>query len=172
MIETNRLLLRMWENDDAEMLYEHAKLSVIANMGGWPVHSNTEYSMQVIRDILVPEHAYAIILKENNMLIGNVGFHLQEKSNMCIHADEAEISYWIGAEFWGMGYAPEAVNDIIRYKFISGAFKTIWACYIEGNNRSKRVLEKCGFEYARTEKEKYWSMIDTYHITHIMKISV
>ncbi|MGL6197503.1 MAG: GNAT family N-acetyltransferase [Lachnospiraceae bacterium] len=86
--------------------------------------------------------------------------------------NEAEIGYLIGTEHWGMGYAPEAVNGIIRHELKSGELKAIWAGCFEGNKNSMRVLEKCGFEFVRTEKDKYLPLLDAYHTTHVMKIPI
>lgn len=136
------------------------------------MHTSVEYSKKVIQNILIPECTYAIILKETNILIGNIGLQGKKQSNLSIGDNEAEIGYWIGTEHRGMGFAPEAVNGIIRHELKSGELKAIWAGCFEGNKNSMRVLEKCGFEFVRTEKDKYWPLLDGYHTTHIMKISI
>ena len=52
MLETERLLLRKWEESDAEECYRYAKDPRVGPIAGWPVHTSVEISRQVIRDIL------------------------------------------------------------------------------------------------------------------------
>ena len=64
--------------------------------------------------------------------------------------DECELGYWIGKPFWGNGYIPEAANALIRRGFEEPGMNVIWCGYYDGNEKSKRVQEKCGFAYYRT----------------------
>jgi RimJ/RimL family protein N-acetyltransferase len=64
--------------------------------------------------------------------------------------DECELGYWIGVPFWGKGYVPEAVRKILHHGFEDLGMTTIWCGYYDGNERSKRVQEKCGFTYHHT----------------------
>ena len=63
MLETERLLLRKWEESDAEECYRYAKDPRVGPIAGWPVHTSVEISRQVIRDILAVPETYAIVLK-------------------------------------------------------------------------------------------------------------
>ena len=49
---------------------------------------------------------------------------------------------------------PEAVKEIIRYAFQDLKLLTLWCGYYEGNKKSKRIQDKCGFKYDHTEKDK------------------
>ena len=59
--------------------------------------------------------------------------------------DECELGYWLGKPFWGQGIMPEAVKEMIRHAFEDLDMQKIWIGYYEGNTKSKRVQEKCGF---------------------------
>ena len=48
--------------------------------------------------------------------------------------------------FWGNGYIPEAVRALIARCFNEGA-PAVWCAHFEGNDKSRRVIEKCGFIY-------------------------
>ncbi len=54
---------------------------------------------------------------------------------------------WLGKPFWGQGIMPEAVNEMLRHAFEDCGMKKVWIGYYEGNYKSKRVQEKCGFKY-------------------------
>ena len=61
--------------------------------------------------------------------------------------DGAEIGYWLGAAFWGRGYATEAVRAVIDYAFGELAHDTLAAGARVSNPASRRVLEKCAFQW-------------------------
>ena len=61
--------------------------------------------------------------------------------------DECELGYWIGKPFWGQGIIPEAAMEMLRHGFEDLGMTRIWVGYYEGNTKSKRVQEKCGFRY-------------------------
>ena len=45
---TERLVLRLWDESDAESLYEYAKDPSIGSMTGWPMHTSVENSRAII----------------------------------------------------------------------------------------------------------------------------
>ena len=75
MLETERLILRPWEETDAEECYKYAKDPRVGPIAGWPVHTSEEDSRQVIRDVLMVPETYAIVLKEIGIPIGSIGLH-------------------------------------------------------------------------------------------------
>ena len=52
MLETERLILRSWEDSDAENLYEYARDPDVGPIAGWPPHQNIEESRDVIKNVL------------------------------------------------------------------------------------------------------------------------
>ncbi len=151
--ETERLILRPWEESDAESLYEYASDPAIGPIAGWPVHTSVENSLEIIKNVLAVPETYAICLKEDNKAIGSIGFHLNGFTDMTYKDDECELGYWIGKPFWGNGYTPEAVIELLRHGFEDLGMTTIWCGYYDGNTKSKRVQEKCGFIYHHMSKE-------------------
>lgn len=66
----------------------------------------------------------------------------------------------------------EAVRELMRYAFADLNIKKVWCGYFDGNEKSKRVQEKCGFQYQFTNKDKEWPLMNdirTEHITCITK---
>lgn len=57
----------------------------------------------------------------------------------------AELGYWIGEPFWGLGIATKAVNLIVQYGFDTLGLMRIYSGVFEYNKASQRVLEKAGF---------------------------
>lgn len=171
-LTTERLYLRQWKEEDAEILYELAKSPEIGPIAGWPVHTDMENSRQIIRDILSKEGTYAVVLKDQNIPVGSVGLMINGASNLGISTDEAEIGYWIGVPYWGRGLIPEAVRELMRYSFEELGLKKLWCGYFDGNEKSWRVQQKCGFKYVRTEVDMAVVQLGetkTEHISCIIK---
>ena len=106
--ETKRLILRPWQESDAESLYEYAKDPNVGPIAGWPVHKNTEDSREIIRTVLSAPETYAVELKDFDKPIGSIGLMFSNKENTAMRPDEAEIGYWVGVPFWGKGYIPRS----------------------------------------------------------------
>lgn len=169
-LTTERLLLRPWKETDAESLYEYAKDPRVGPIAGWPVHTSVENSRQIIREVLSAEETYAVCLKEDGKAIGSIGLMIGTASNLNLPDAEGEIGYWIGVPFWGQGFIPEAVKELLRHGFKDLGLNKIWCGYFEGNIKSKRVQEKCGFIYHHTNKDIDWKLmgdIRTEHVTCI-----
>jgi RimJ/RimL family protein N-acetyltransferase len=60
---------------------------------------------------------------------------------------EPEIGYWLGVPFWGSGYATEAVRAVLDHVFTDLGHETILGAARVSNPASRRVLEKCGFQW-------------------------
>ena len=152
-METKRLILRKWTEEDAENLYKYAKDPDVGPAAGWPPHKSIEESRAVIRDVFNGAECYAICEKENNQAIGAVELKLKGHTDMTDREDECELGYWLGKPFWGRGYMPEAAGEMIRHGFEDLGMNTIWCGYFEGNQKSKRVQEKIGFVYHHTREK-------------------
>ena len=107
ILQTERLILRPWEETDAEECYRYAKDSRVGPAAGWPVHTSVENSRQIIRDVLMKPETYAIVLRETGLPVGSIGLH---HNDLAERDDEAELGYWIGVPYWGRGLVPEAAK--------------------------------------------------------------
>lgn len=152
-LETRRLILRHWREDDAEELYEYAKDPEIGPIAGWAPHTSIENSHEIIRDVLSGSETYAVVLKDTGKPVGCVGLFRDDEGNISLENDEAELGYWIGKPYWGMGLIPEASQELIRHGFEDLGLLGIWCGNFEGNTKSERVQEKLGFEYVRTDHD-------------------
>ena len=169
--ETERLLLRPWEDSDAESLYRYAKDPEVGPIAGWPIHTSVENSLEIIHTVLSANETYAVCLKEDNVAIGSIGLISPAQSHTEVANDEMEIGYWIGVPFWGQGLIPEAVRRIIQHAFEDLNCSALWCGYYEGNIKSKRCQEKCGFRYHHTEENRVFSdgIARTEHFTYLSR---
>lgn len=150
MLTTERLILRPWEESDAAELYRHASSPEVGPIAGWPPHTSVDNSREIIRNVLSAPETYAIVWKETGLPIGSIGLKMGDMTDLTDRADECELGYWVGTAYWGQGIMTEAVQRIIRYAFEELGMSKLWCAYYDGNLRSKRVQEKCGFTYQWT----------------------
>ena len=146
MLETERLILRPWRKEDAQVLYLYASDPEIGPSAGWPPHTSVENSLHVIQTVLSAPETYAVCLKENGNPIGSIGFH---RNDLAEDDDEYELGYWLGKPYWGKGIIPEAAREMLRHAFEDLKMNRIWCGYYEGNLKSRRVMDKLGFTYCK-----------------------
>lgn len=152
ILETKHLILRPWKEEDAEELYKYACDPDVGPSAGWPVHTSVENSREIIKGVLSAEGTFAVVLKETGLPVGSIG--IMQNANIPTTEKEREIGYWIGKPYWGQGIIPEAVRECLRCCFEELHCERVWCGYYEGNEKSHRVQEKCGFRYHHTVKDK------------------
>ena len=149
-LETDRLILRFWYDSDAEELYKYAQNPQVGPVAGWPPHQSVEESLEIIRTVFSCPETYAVVLKETGKPIGCIGLKTGTATDLTECDDECELGYWLGVPYWGQGLMTEAVKEMVRHAFEDCGMMKIWVGYYDGNNRSKRVQEKCEFKYQWT----------------------
>lgn len=145
IIETERLILRPWKESDAESLFEYARNPEVGPIAGWPVHISVNDSLNIIKNVLSANETYAVCLKIDNKAIGSIGLIPPAQSHARASNTEIEVGYWIGVPYWGNGYIPEAVRALQQHAFNDLNCTAMWCGYYDGNEKSKRCQEKCGF---------------------------
>ena len=65
----------------------------------------------------------------------------------------AELGYFVGAPYWGRGYATEAARAMVDYAFAELALTRLSACHLARNPESGRVLRKLGFTEEGVQRE-------------------
>ena len=170
-LETERLLLRPWEETDAEALYEYAKDDRVGPAARWWPHQSVEDSREIIRTVLSAPETYAVCRKEDGRPIGSVGLMIGGQSKTRLPENQGEIGYWIGVPFWGQGLIPEAVRELIRHAFADLRLEVLWCGWFDGNEKSRRVQEKCGFTYHRTVENLLWEQTGEVLTEHLSRLT-
>ena len=153
-IETERLILRPWRESDAESLFKYAKDPAVGLPAGWPPHTSVENSLEIIRTVFDAPEIYAVVLKETGEPVGCCGIMFANSLHSAeMTPKDAEIGYWIGRPYWGQGLIPEAVRTLLSRGFNELHLDVVWCGHYDGNIKSKRVCEKCGFKYHHTNTD-------------------
>lgn len=167
--ETERLIIREWQERDAEDLYNVAKDNEVALPCGWLAHKNIEDSLDIIKNLFQKDpYTYAVCLKENNIAIGCIAIIPQQQSRLNLkYENEIEMGCWIGKEFWGRGLMLEAMKELIKFSFEDLKMDKIYCGYSDGNLKSKKLQEKCGFIHLYTEEARLYRTLNEIRKAHV-----
>lgn len=150
VLETERTVLRPFIDGDAADLYAYAKDPQVGPPAGWKPHESVEESLRIIRTVFAAPHSFAVVDKESGKVIGSAGFVRRSCGDAYGASDE--IGYALSREFWGKGIATEVVAELLCYGFEERNLDAIWCTHRAGNDRSRRVVEKSGFNYVFSEQ--------------------
>jgi ribosomal-protein-alanine N-acetyltransferase len=152
-LTTRRLVLRAFEDADAEPLFVHAANPNVTRFTLWDHHKSINDTLAFVRDYArcrylegTPE-PYAIALQSDpyHRPVGALGCFWASQPNRTM-----ELGYWLAESFWGQGLTVEACRAVLGHTFGECEPERIQARVIAGNDPSRRVLEKLGFSYEGT----------------------
>ena len=144
-LETDRLILRKFNMDDAEAMFRNwASDPVVTEYMTWPPHASVDVSRQVL-DMWIKSYAkpdgyqWAIELKSVGEPIGSINV-----VRMNENIDECELGWCIGSHWWGQGIMAEAASAVVKYLFEVVGANRVAARHAVGNEKSGRVMQKIG----------------------------
>jgi RimJ/RimL family protein N-acetyltransferase len=139
-LKTERLILRAPRLADAKAIVQLANDRRIAENAVRIPHSyGTEDAGQFVASVNHHDGEVCFIVIFNGKPIGVCSVDLREGS--------AELGYWLGAPYWGLGFATEAARAAIDYAFGDLGHQALLSGARVSNPASRRVLEKCGFQW-------------------------
>lgn len=173
-LQTERLLLRPWQESDVASLYKYAKNPNVGPIVGWPPHTSQANSLEIIRSVLSAPGSFAVVLKETGEAVGSIGLMTASCTirTATVAEGECELGFWIGEPYWGQGLIPEAVGELLRYAFEDLKLTTVWCGYYAGNVKSQRAQAKCGFVYSHTEEGKAVPLLGEVRTEHFTKVTL
>jgi len=146
-LETKRLILRRFEIEDAEDMYNNwASDSEVTKYLTWPTHSSSEVTKMILRDWVSKYKGddyfnWAIVYKETEEVIGSISV---VKFDEVISS--ADIGYCMSRSLWGKGIMPEALTEVIDYLLNEVELNRVAACHAVENPKSGRVMDKAGMK--------------------------
>ena len=153
-IETERLILDKWttSEEDIKGLYEYAKNPDVGPNAGWKPHDSEAESREIIEEMFIPHDVWAIREKASGKVIGSIGLEPDKRRE---NVNSREMGYSLAKESWGKGYMTEAARAVIDYAFEELDLVVLAICTGPENNRSQRVIEKCGFKFEGIQRKGY-----------------
>jgi RimJ/RimL family protein N-acetyltransferase len=140
VLETDRLVLRAPRPNDAGALARLINDRRIAvNTARIPYPYSVEDADQFIAAVNKQGGEAAFLITLDGALIGGCGVAQSDSGS--------ELGYWVGVPFWGQGFATEAARAVIDHAFGNLGHGVLEAGARVSNPASRRVLEKCGFQW-------------------------
>jgi RimJ/RimL family protein N-acetyltransferase len=146
VIETDRLLLRRFTENDAPLIYDLNLDPDVTRYTHDPI-KNIDHAVEILTSTILPQYAlynhgrWAVHLKPRLEFLGWCGLKFRAELN------EIDLGYRLRKEFWGKGFATEAAYASIEYGFDKLALRRIVGRAEHDNISSWKVLEKCGMIY-------------------------
>jgi [ribosomal protein S5]-alanine N-acetyltransferase len=156
-LETKRLKLRKITLEDVDDMYYYGSNEDVSKFVTWETHKTLSDTKQFIEFVLnnyenKKVSPWGIEYKENGKFIGTIDF-----ISWNTHHKIAEIGYVISQDYWGMGIATEAANELIKFGFNNMDLVRIQArCFVE-NKGSARVMEKIGMSFEGINRKGFFS---------------
>lgn len=150
-IETERLILRPFNAEDAEPMFRNwASDPEVTKFLTWPAHESAEITRWIVENWIngnaAPErYQWAIELKQIHEPIGSISAVKTDD-----RTESATIGYCIGRNWWGQGITAEALRAVIDFFFCEVKVNCVNACHDPRNPNSGKVMKKCGMTYEGT----------------------
>jgi len=146
-LQTSRLILRNFQDSDLEAFFAYRNDPEVAKYQGWDFpypRERAERFIQSIKEVTLPIQGewiqYAVVLKDTNELIGDLGCHVKNADSR-----QAVIGFTIASNHWRKGYANESVPILLKFLFEDMNMHRVTADCDANNIASFRLLEKLGF---------------------------
>lgn len=155
-IETDRLIIRLAEPEDAETIYSYRSDFMENKYQGWFPASVEEVrnyidNMPQTLDVVDVCFQFAIIIAAENRLIGDMGISFTNHNG-----SQAEIGCTLNKDYQNKGYATEALKGIVNYLFSTLKKHRIIASIDPRNISSIRLIERLGFRKEADFRESYY----------------
>ena len=146
VVDCGGFTLRAIKFEDADDMFEYASDDEVTAKLSWPSHKNVDETKRIIvnhflsRPMVGIPIAYAVVLNENNKMIGTCDFwHIDFRNGY------GEIGYVINKNYWGRGITTIALKELIKFGFEYLGLERVQIAHATDNPASQRVIEKCDF---------------------------
>ncbi len=164
IIETSRLLLRLFTPDDVQLIYDLNNDPEVTRFTHDPIW-NLNHAKEILEKNILPQYVlynhgrWAVHLKPNHEFIGWCGLKYRPELN------EVDLGYRLIKKYWGNGFATEAAFSSIQYGFEKLNLNIITGRAEPANIASCKVLERCGLLYIGLQQVEGYNL-RTYQITN------
>ncbi|WP_181171730.1 MULTISPECIES: GNAT family protein [unclassified Mesorhizobium] len=143
VLVTERLVMRAPRESDIAQLVELADNRHVAEMLARMPHPYGEAEARAFLAMAKSRRAgiaYALTLAGTETFVGCAGLNTTDRG--------LELGYWIGESYWKRGFATEASHALVDLAFQRTNIQVLHASTRVINPASRRVIHKCGFQYA------------------------
>ncbi|MBO4298666.1 MAG: GNAT family N-acetyltransferase [Clostridia bacterium] len=153
-IETERLVLRRLEMNDAPDIFNYGRDPEVARHVLWEAYESVSESRSYIRTMqrryrLGEPSSWGIELKSEGRVVGTIGYMWYQEEH-----SSAEVGYSLARDQWNRGLMTEALGAVIRHSFEVLHLNRVEAQHELTNPASGEVMKKCGMQYEGTLRER------------------
>lgn len=157
-LETERLVLRAFTNDDLNAMYTNwASDERVTKYLRWSAHNDISITEMVLEDWVRSYsderfYQWAIVPKDMTEPIGTIS--VVEQNEL---AEKMQIGFCVGYDWWNKGYTSEAFRRVIQFLFEEVKVQRIEAQHAPENVNSGKVMLSCGLKYEGTLRKADWN---------------
>ncbi|PKQ46724.1 GNAT family N-acetyltransferase [Confluentibacter flavum] len=148
VIKTERLVLRPPLESDAKELFELMADDKLTQFLTWEPHTTLGTTLGVIQSLIGAQQdgkGYHWCVCLENHIVGLVSLIDVKRNIRTWVLNRAELSYWIGSNYQGRGFATEASKEVVKFGFDTLDFHKIIIAHAVENIASQRICHKLGF---------------------------
>lgn len=147
-ILTERLVLRPPTLEDSERLFCLMTDENLTRFLTWEPHVDIEQTKGLIKCFIDQQNddkGYHWCITINSTVVGLVSLIDVKRKIRTWTLNRAELSYWIGTDYQGNGYATEASRAVLEFGFDNLGFHKILVAHADKNIHSEKICKKLGF---------------------------
>lgn len=170
-LETKNLILRPLKMSDLDDLYEYANDPDVYKHGMWRPYPSREDCAEDLEDLVKQYDTdkfwwWALECKADNKMIGRC-----DLTDVVPRVGRAEMGYALNKNYWGKGYATEAIQAVLKYAFETMNLNRVAATVLTDNAASIHLLEKVGMQREGTLRQdtKIRGYLEDLHLYAILK---
>ncbi len=152
ILKTERLVLRPFRESDAQAMFNWASDPEVTKYLTWTPHKNAEESRArcaFCERESRKDNVYHWAIEFQGELIGDI--ELGEIGE----TETGNVGYCMAKKYWGRGLMTEAFREVVRFAFEEVGLHRIEGMHAKENNRSARVMEKCGLRYEGLKRDGF-----------------
>ena len=147
---TEQMTLRRYRPEDAEQLHQRLGTDpAMYKYSGWNPYATLEMAQETVNRFIAgydDEHSYSWVMDSDDVVVGTIGAYDYQD-------DHIEVGFSIVKGWQGRGLATEALRKVLEYLTENEGILCVTAWCASENIGSRRVLEKAGMRFVRTEKD-------------------
>ena len=147
---TEQMTLRRYRPEDAEPLHQRLGIDpAMYEYSGWNPYATLEMAQETVNRFIAgydDEHSYSWVMDSDDVVVGTIGAYDYQD-------DHIEVGFSIVKGWQGRGLATEALRKVLEYLTENEGILCVTAWCASENIGSRRVLEKAGMRFVRTEKD-------------------
>lgn len=159
VIETARLRLRPFTDDDVDAIWPIVSDPAFPKQMSWEAHRDKAETLAFVRatqTAIAENTGLTWAIEHDGKPAGCIGFDSIRWQLRAWRIDRSELGYWLAPPLWGQGLMSEATHAVVQYGFHTIGLHKITIGCLANNHASRRVIEKVGFRYIGRQEDDVW----------------